>query len=233
MLFSELLEVLTYGELSDMAISGNGEAIEPPNYKKIASHTNLALAALYARFAIREDEAIIQQYDAINTYYLRPQYALNSGSAEPTKYLVDTALDPFPNNVLGILSVHDEAGAELPLNDADDETSVFTPSFDAIQITTPNAANSLSVIYQASHDKIVVDATTDPTTVQVEVPPILVDPLAAFIAARCIGPVGKDGLSQSAQFMAKYEFLVKQVESQGLFLKDNQRLDPITSNGWV
>ena len=233
MLFSELLEQLTYGELSNLALSNNGAEIEPCNYARIAALANTGLTDLYTRFAVKEDEAIIQQYDAISTYYLREKYSLFSGSAEPTKYLVDTAEAVFQANVIHILALYNEVGEELVLNDENDDASVFTPNFDAIQIVTPNSANAFAVIYQAKHDRLLVNATTDPTTVDLDIPGTLILPLTTFVASRVISAMGTEGVQEGNNLLIKYEQMLRQLEQLGVFNKDQQTVDQMDNNGWV
>ena len=234
MKLSDLFEYIVYGELSQLDISGTGDGVDPADYPKMTAAINLGLTALHTRFPIREEEVLIQQNDGITVYFLRYLYAAsNSVSVEPVKYISDLGGAPFQENVLQIQEVFNEIGEEIPLNDEHDSTSIWTPGFDSLQIPEPNSANSIAVIYRANHDKLLVDAATDITGIDVNIPASLVEALSAFVAGRFISPMGKDGVAAGNNLFVKYETLLRQVEMQGIFNLDQHKRDNITENGWV
>ena len=233
MLLSEFFEHLTFGELSQLFLTGNGAEIEAREYPKIAAHLNLALTALFTRFNLRQEEALIQQYDQISLYHLRPQFAVNSGSAEPTKYIVDTAGQPFVPNVLKIEEVYAEDGTSIPLNDDRYATSVYTPHFDTIQIPDPVATNMVSVLYRANHDKIVVTPSSDLSLIKLEIPAFLITPICYFMANNLITPLAGENEGTGNNYLAKYEQACQSVLIEGLFNKVTHEDNRLINNGWV
>jgi len=236
MLLSELFEHLIHGELSQLSITGNGTKVAQKDYAKLTSHINLALTALFTRFNFRQEEVIIQQYDDITSYYLRPQFAVNSGSSEPIKYLVDTPESPFIKSIIKVEQAFNEIGEEIGINAEDDENSIYTPSYDQVQITEPNSENSTSIIYRALHDKLIAGPTTDLETIEVNIPPFLVTPISLFIAnnlINTINTINKDGTVVGNNYLTKYEAFCNRIEMEGLIAKDIYNKDVIESNGWV
>jgi len=231
MLLSDLFEQLTYGELSQLSITGNGTRIDNEDYPKMVAHINLALSNLSTRFNMLQKEIIIQQYDHITDYYLRPQFAVNSGSSETYKYLVDTAEDPFLGDVVTVQEIYDELGTEVYIN-KNVLNSIYTPAFDTIQIPYPVSTNAISVIYRAKHRKLVVGSSTDLETIEVNIPDFLIVPMSYFIASNLTGPIGESGLNESNNYINKYEKAIQIIEMQGLFNRDNMEVDNITSQGW-
>lgn len=239
MFFSEFIEHLQYSELSQVAVTNNGTATDPDQYTKIASYTNLGLTALHTRFPLREEETFVQQYDAITDYYLRTKFSTNGGSAEPIKYILDTVENPFLDNVIKIERVYNELGEEEVLNDEHSvdlnnlPNSLYTPGFDCLQISSPVSTNTTIVIYRAKHDKLIVNASTDITTIELNIPESMVEILTSFVAARVLGPRGPEGLAEANNYIAKYELLASNIERFGLLNRVNNQKDFIKDDGWV
>jgi hypothetical protein len=233
MLLSEFFEHLTFGELSQLFLTGNGVEIEAREYPKIAAHLNLALTALYSRFPLRTEEIIVQEYDDITMYFLRPEFAVNSGSAEAIKYLVDTVNYPFVGRVLKIEQAFNEDGEEILLNDDRYADSIYTPQFDVIQIPEPVATNSVSILYRANHDKVVIAPSTDLTTVNLNIPDFLITPIKYYMANNLISPLAGENEGIGNNFLAKYEQECQRIEMQGLFNPDTLLDERLKAGGWV
>jgi len=160
MLLSTIFEQLTYGELANLPVSGelNTPGIQVQNYPAIISHINMGLTELYKTFPLKRDEVTVQQYDHIETYYLRKKYAqTNDDSDETYKYIEDTQFEPFLGNVLVIDEVVNEDGQVLFKNDDTEYWSVFTPTFDAVQVPFADSSNMMIVTYRADHAHIPLD----------------------------------------------------------------------------
>ncbi|MGH1461236.1 MAG: hypothetical protein ACRBB6_04290 [Neptuniibacter sp.] len=236
MLLSELFDLLTYGELSQVSIGGkNSGGIAAADYAKVVSHVNMGLTALYTRFPLRYDEVMIEQQDHLQTYYLQPQFAeTNTESTEPFKYIKDSVYFPFLNNVIQIVNVFSEMGEERPINKSDDVLSVYVPKFNAVTIPYAMEGNTFSVLYKGNHEKIIVDGSFDPETVAVEIPEPLVEPLLIYIAGRIVGNMGStDNLNASAQYKSRFELALLEVENLGLINNQDLNTDRLLRNGWV
>lgn len=234
MLLSEVVEFLTYGSLSQLAITNNGKEVEPNDYKKFIGYINLGLTQLFTRFNLKQEEAIVRLYDNIYSYRLHDKYATsNTGSSAPIKWIEDSVEYPFKNNVLKIEAIYDEDGVERVLNNSTVENSIYTPQFDIIQVLDPVPTNTLSIIYRANHDKLVVDPSTDLTTIDVDIPSYLLAALDYYLASLLITPVGMEGEGQGTNFLQKYEMECRKIENLGLVNQEVMTDNRITMMGWV
>jgi len=236
MFLSELFEQLTYGELSQTAIGGlNAVGIGSEHYKQVVAHVNLALTDLHKRFPLRFEEVLVQQYDWIQEYHLKAQYAeTNTDSTEEVKYLIDSVYEPFKNNVLKIEQVFSEIGEERPINDTSKQWSVFTPKPKTVLIPYNDEHNTFSVIYRANHPKIIVDDDFDPENVELDIVDALIAPICIYVAGRIVGNMGStDNLNASSHYQSRYELALLEVEKHDLIPKDTLYNDRLEKNGWV
>lgn len=83
----ELFRELSFGKLSNLAISndGSGDIIEN-KWPQLIQYTNSALTMLHKRFILRENDLIIEQVAHITNYHLTPKYAESSGSNASALY---------------------------------------------------------------------------------------------------------------------------------------------------
>ncbi len=235
MLLSEFFEQLTYGELSNLSIGGKTIGnIEPEDYPAVIAHTNMALTALHKVFPLVCKEVIIQMDPTINVYHLHKDYAVNAGadSDKPIKYILDTAADPFQNTLLQIDRVVDENGKKLFLRENTEPTSLFTPSFNKLQV--PNPTNSvLGVTYRATHPKLPTKNIT-PEEVELEIPESLLEPLLYYVASRAfMGTPPMDGVDRSSQYFGRYQASINRIKDNGLVMDDTTENQRIGDNGWV
>mgnify|MGYP000020553452 CR=1 FL=1 len=235
MFLSEIFDQLTYGELAQVSIGGNGiGVIDPEDYRAIVSHINIGLTDLHTRLPLKQDSVIIQQYDYIQTYYLQYKFAQsNNASTESVKYIMDSALKPFRDNVLKVEQVFSEIGEEYVLNDGNQAFSVYTPQHDAVVIPFTDQNNILSVIFRANHERIVIGDGFNPGTTAISIPQYLVEPLITYVAARILTGMGSNYVNEAALLMSKYQLLVRQAETYGLVNSDTLSNEKLENNGWV
>jgi len=233
MLLSTVFDRLTTIELSQLAVGGEEEgAIEESNYPKILTAINGALNQLYIRFPLKLQEVMIQQFDHISNYTLHTDFAQsNTASTEVYKYINDYAAEPFTDDVIKVELVYNEIGVELPLNDPDDHYSVFTPQYNVLQIPYPDAANAVSVVYRAT-PTLLVTTSTD-LTVDVPIPPQMIEPLIAYTAHLIFGAGNIGGSEDASAYLAKYLRLCEDLEKYGAFNVTRNTNLKLWRNGWV
>jgi len=234
MFLSDLFEQLQYGELSQLSMGGTDNiGIQPCDYPKVIPHINLGLIELYKRFPLKREEVVIQQYDEIQIYYLDSKYAVTNTEATPyKKYLIDSAYQPFKDNVLKIEKVFNEDGQELYNSEMDEYWSIQIPFYNAIQIPYPEKENQMIATYRASHPKLPIQ-DLDPTTAEVAIPPGMLEPLLLFIAARVYANKTTEGGQEGQMYLAKFEAACKKIEELGLSNIDRTKNTKLDKNGWV
>jgi len=233
MLLSEIFDHLTYGELSQLAIgTSDSGVIAVADYPKLVSYLNMALLTLHTRFPLVEKQLVIQEYDHITLYPLHYKYAQsNTESTETYKYISDTEANPYLGDALKISEVFNELGESLPLNDSNDDDSLFTPQPITLQIPEPVGTNATIVLYRANHPIVIADGI-DPTTEEINLPYQLLEALLFYIAYRVQS--GKAaGAPGDINFLTKFENAVAQAKLDGHLIVENNSNIRLENNGWV
>jgi len=234
----DILKDLTYGELSGLTI-GNlipdefDNEPDPHQYEQIVSYINLGLTEIYKRFFLRSQEIDVQQHEEITTYKLHSDYA-QSNLASPIliaeRYILDTAEDPFRDDILKIEEVYNEEGTKLAMNDTSDVNSVYTPAYNKVQIPYPNDANIFSVQYRANHPKIPITLATHPEDVEVEVPNSLYAALLQYVGYRSNLRTNPE---KSADFWNQFKRTCDEVDTYGLEVQSEPGDWRFDEHGWA
>ena len=213
---SELFTRLSYGELSNLAISGEGSGqIIQEKQPQILGYLNESLLALYSRFNLLEKSVIIEQTGTLVMYPLSKKYAeSNTSSDAPHKFIKDLLYDTFENDVIRILEVYDYMGWKYTLNDPEDAASFFTPTPSTLQVPFPRNGVALDVSYQARHKVIPMEDYED---VEIELPFYLETALQNLIASKVYSHMnGADNLVKSQEYAGTYEKTCIEVEAKDL-----------------
>lgn len=207
MILGDLFKALSYGELSNLAMGESGVGlVRDSDKEKIVLAANDCLLDLYTRFPLSTKSVVIQTSELISVYYLNSQYAQsNVSSPEPIKYIRDSILYPFKDDVIRITNIHDEYHCYFSLNDVLSDMSIFTPSPTSIQITNPNTGLYYSIVYQAKHPQL--DKTNELGNIY------LVDSLhralRCYIASSIYSSLNMEGaLTKSKIYRDEYEFIL-------------------------
>lgn len=214
MTLKELMANLSYEELSNLAWAENSGTIDAEYQPKIVRYANEALRRLHSRFILKTDDVLIAMYEHITNYHLLPRFALTHTPVEEEYlYILDTPLEPFTDTAIKILEVFDSFGRQLPLNDADQVWSVFTPQPKILQVPRPMNWQSLAVTYQKGHELLEVDKPDQP----IEIPECLEGALTAYIAYKVYSHMNTDGSTGKAQeHLSIYDNICTEVQDQDL-----------------
>jgi hypothetical protein len=237
MKLSEVFELLQYGELASISISGGIDevkGIRVEDYPTLISHINLALTDLHTKFNLKERELVIQQYDNITIYHMQSDYAVsNTSSTQPVKYIVDTEEDKFNDDILRVNAIFDEAGCELPINDENRANSLFLNGYSSLQIPFPSSENSVFIMYRANHEKLNVQLPD--LEAEINIPAYCVEALLSYVTSRVhCQRTTQEAQANAVSYMAKYNNLCDQIEE-----RNNLHNNPSNSNfklgenGWV
>ena len=236
MILSELHEMLSYGELSNLAMSGEGSGtIEDASKPKILLYTNDALLRLYSRFVLREKSVLVEQYEHITFYHLLPRFAVNYTPAGPSdteeiRYIIDVVGEPFLDDVIKPLQVYDSVNGRLPLNDDSNSYSVFTPQSKCIQVPNPIDERMMSVSYQARHIPLLGELDEI-----IDIPDVLMSALTAYIAYKVYSHMNtQESTAKAQEHITMYEAICKSAEESDLLGTSisvtNTRFE---QHGWV
>lgn len=233
----EVFEMLQYGELANVSISGNIDeevGIRTEDYPLLISHINLALTDLHTKFNLKEKEVVIQQYEGLPYYELDSKYAQsNTGSIEPIKYISDSIYNPFIDDVLRINAAFDEGGCEVSINDENDCNSIFLNSYKRIQVPYPNPENALWITYRANHEKL--SMSNPDITAEVNIPAYCVEALLSYVASRVHSQrTSQESQGLSVNLMAKYQMICEQIEEKNVLHNSPSNTNfKLGERGWV
>jgi len=209
-----LFKNLALSELKNHAVSDKlTRTIKEADQESIVILANDALTDLFTKFNLAEKEILVVTHLPYTHYYLRKEFAISNNLDAPVKYLDDNGRDPFEGDVIKILSVYNEYGQELYLNDQEQPLSVFTPQFDCLQITQTHEDKIFSVLYQALHEPLTLDNLDEPF----EIPFFLEQAVQSFIAAKVLGGMnGAEHSQKAAEHMSNYEMICSRAEQKDM-----------------
>jgi hypothetical protein len=159
---------------------------------------------------------------------------VNSSSTQNNKFILDSAAEPFNDDVLKIEEVYAEDGTAYALNDSNNDNSLFTPSFNSLQVPAPEEGKSLAVIYRANHAKLPAKRGVDISALEVSIPAVLVEPLLTYVVGRVVGSgTSKESIQEAAVYQQKYAIQLQEIQMSGALSLDHPSNIRLRNNGWV
>lgn len=230
MQLSDAFNYLAYSELSNVTFTDSNGNIKLEHYPKLITLINAGVRELHTVFELLEKQIYVDMYAHITNYYLKPAFALTSGSTEVYKYIADSPYYPFKGNVLKVLKVLSETGVELPLNNEDSPISVFTPSPSLLQVSYPTEGASLNVVYQSYPDNI--DTAIQDLNTELDIPDYLMEALVYFVCNKLFSSIGADK-AEAVSYFSKYQNALRVIRDTGVFSKDTHYNTNLERNQWV
>lgn len=201
----DLFRDLSHGEMSNlaMAVSGEGTITEKMQPKVILA-ANDALIAVHTKFILRENDLLLEMVDGVTNYHFLKKFSQSvwQEGDEGYPYILDLGNEPFQQDVIKVLAVYGPNGQTVPLNDANNPCSFFTPQGSVLQTPIVRPGGSLSVQYQASHPKLSLDDTTQ----EIELPDVLVPAFRAYTAGKVFAQINtQEAIATSQMLINLYE----------------------------
>ncbi len=219
MKLSFILDQARNGELKSLSTKDKTDEV-------IVGYINLALVALYSRFQLKTEEAII----TLETNPARTVYTLDS---------TDTAVRvngvPMPDNdVMSIIDAFDESGRHVAINDEKDPFSIYTVSYNQVQIPLVNEGTYISIIYRKNPTLVTYTETNNVTDEKVvELPLQLLEPMLHYIGYRAHGAVdGKLNTENNTHYM-RFEKSCERAQELGVLTADDVVGVSVTDKGFV
>jgi hypothetical protein len=245
----EVFDMLAYGELANVKMGNSDlETIAEASYPKVVGALNLALVEIYKRLNLRQNSLVLHQHASVVLYKLRSDYADLLADMDDEKYIEQTDLEPFGDDVIKILSAKDSAGDKVRINDLAYPADIFTPQFDEVRIIGPSTTimnadgkyrttvDTFTITYQAKYPKIALTQSLKPTRYKLHIPDSILEPLLIYAAQRLLKrptKLVKGEVSPNATLLIEYENAMKRIENLGMDIQDEGGRDQFTANGWV
>lgn len=234
MQLSEIFEYLMYGELANLVFSSIEEGeIKEKDRARLISNINLGLIDLHKRFPISYKALGIELFEHIGEYVLDRKYSYTMKDPSVRyHYIMDNPQEPFNNDLIKINRVLTEDGEEeYPLNAEDNNLSLFTPSYNILQVPYPIYENILMLEYQAYPAKIPLNVP-DPSDYYVALPEVFLEPLISFINFKLYTGVGVEK-PEAPNYLQRYDIECKRIADLGLFNQDVRANLKLEDNQWV
>ena len=184
--------------------------------EKIIEYINLGLIALYTRFQLVTEEAII----SLHATPAKTIYTLDSTDPDVR---VNGAAMPA-DDCMVILEAYGEGGSRIPINDDTNPLSLFTVAYNKLQIPLLEDNTYISIIYKKNPTMVqFVDAGQGAATeADVALPTVLLEPLLHYIGYRAHGSVNGSIQAENSTHYTRYEASCSKVlEMGGLPVDDN------------
>lgn len=248
MKLSYIFELLSQGELSQVAIGGaTACGISECNYRTMGNNVFLGLTALYKRFNLKFNTADVLLIPGRYTYPLLQRFAVNDKySKEPVRFILDTPTDKFKGDVLKVWGVQTAVGNGFTMNDYMDHLAIQSPALNVIRVPM-NVVDghgdlpcyfktaTLKVTYVANHAQFVPQmGYYDPKMVEIELPESHVQALLYYVASRIHNPIGMgQEFNAGNNWAARYEQECRRLEDDGNKGSQSGQIDVIRRGGWA
>ena len=195
--------------------------------EKIVGYINLGLIALYNRFQLSTEEAVIT---------LRPDIPKNIYTLNSTDADVRVAGQPMTDDeFMCIVSAYEEDGIDIPINHEGNPYSLFTVSYNQVQV--PLLANSgyISLLYRKNPVLVAYTDNGSGSAVDCYVPlPLqLLEPLLHYIGYRAHGAVDGNINTENNTHYTRYLAACNQAADMGVITADDTVSASVESKGFV
>ena len=185
MRLNEIIEILKDTELKQIIVGEDDD--------QVYSLLNLALIDVYGKFDMLQEEQIITMQDGVF------RYRLQDNSQRLLRVIGKTEKDCDPE--------------ELPINDSNNDKSVFTPQPYILHVPKPIDQEILSCIISVT-PPIVTKSNID--TLDLIVPPQLLEPIVNYVGYRAYLSVNGDNAYEHSAHYQRYLRSIQEVYQRGL-----------------
>ena len=199
--------------------------------KVLIEYINLATVALYSRFMLITEEAIITLRDGKTFYTLGPSDADVTVNGEPMPV----------DRVLMVLNAIDNSGFEIPINDINATVGVFITSYDTIQIPFYSEDTVVALLYTTN--PILMDGSVlcddkgklkdDKLTTDVKIPMAIIEPLLHYVGYRAHGTVAGSINDENNTHYMRYVASCTRIDKLGVLTMDNLQSRNVDVKGFI
>lgn len=232
----ECLNKLARGKLSNLSFCKNGE-ISKESIPQVVDAINEALSRLYTIFPIKEKTVLVEIEEGKTDYVLSSEHSWRNRKGDGNLwdrwdyYIIDTAANPFIDDILCIIEIWDDIERRRPLNDPDDPLGIMVPQENLIIVNASIKYRALNIAYRAKH----LILTPDDLTSKVDIPENLYGALFSYVAYLIHSYMNTEQAVANAQkYLAEYQSIISEVNIQGTFTPDKLVSDmKFIRRGWV
>lgn len=220
MKLSLLLDQLRTGELDSLSKKDKTD-------QKIVTYINMGLIALYSRFQLATEEAIV----TLRPDIAKTTYTLNSTDADVNVNGHAMTDDEF----MSIVAAYNEDGTTINVNDDKDPGSIFTVAYNKLQIPILEDNAYVSIIYRKNPTLVVFvdDGSGGAVDADVALPMQLLEPICHYVGYRAHGAVDGKLTTENNSHYTRYDAACKRVEQLGAITADDTTMSTVRSKGFI
>jgi len=213
----------------EQARSGELAGLSDKKYtdRTIVSYINLAMIALYNRFELATEEAIIT---------LRPDipktvYTLAS-SDEDVKVAGHPIVDYTFKN---IVAAFNEDGTEIGINSETDPFSIYTVAYNKVQVPLLSTNTYISVLYRCNPEAItfVDDGNGNAVDTEVAMPTQLLEAALHYIGYRAHGALNGNVQAENSTHYTRYLAACALVDTLGVITANSTDETTVAEKGYA
>jgi len=220
MKLSLILEQARAGELASASDKDKTD-------RKIVSYINLALVALYNRFQLATQEAIV----TLEVAPARTLYKMDG--TDPAVLVKGQPLEP--DEFMAIVGAYNEDGSVINVNDEKDPTSIYTVTYNQIQIPLLAANAFVSLLYRQNPTMLVYvdDGNGSAVDADVPIPMQLLEAALHYVGYRAHGAIkGSVDADTSTHYTRFLEACVR-AEASGVLTADDTVGQSVIEKGFL
>ena len=241
MILKEYLTKLAYGTLSNLwgnsTIKGE---IPEDKIPLVINAINDGLLRLYTLFPLKENGVFVELNEHTTIYELTTDHIIPDGLTESDldtsiedcdKYIWDFKEHPFTMDIIKILSVYTTDGLPIKLNNPTSCISIYTPTYNTLQVSNPVKGITLSIAYQAKHPTLFKENLD---TQKIELTPILLGALDAYVAYIIHSNMNTETAIANAQkYYALYQEIINEtISTDAVSSSFSQNNTKFFERGW-
>lgn len=220
MKLSFLLEQLRAGELSSLSTKDKTD-------RKVVSYINMGLIALYNRFQLATEEAII----TLRPDLIKTVYTLSSTDAD-----VKVAGQPMTDDdFMSIVAAFNEDGTRISVNDDEDPMSIYTVSYNQVQIPLVDTNSYVSIIYRRNPQLVTFVDAGDGAAAEanVKLPMQLLEAICHYVGYRAHGAVDSNIQAENSTHYTRYLQACNQALELGIIPADDTTSRSVDKRGYL
>ena len=218
MLLSMVLSQARNGELKQLSSKDKTDEV-------VIDFINMAMIALYSRFVLKTQEAVIALRST------KTIYNLDGSDADVT--VAGATIEG--GTVMVITEAYEENGVSIGVNDSSNVYSIFTPSYNQVQVPMVEDNSYISIIYKTN--PVVVSFTDDGSgnavDTNVDLPIQLLEPLLHYIGYRAHGSVDGSISTENNTHLQRFRASCNDIEKLGTLMQEDMNGLTVRDKGYV
>lgn len=231
----DFLLSLEHTSLGGIVLGGNRVAgITSNNHPEIISILNDTIQRIHTDYPDTHfQEIIVEMLEGQTQYKISPEFALNSNSKVPYKYIIDCASNPFIRPVMQIINAYNNKGEVLPINDSNSDLSIMIQDFDTIQVPKPVEGETICLICQVGPG--VLSYTGEGYLEQeVDIPNFALYLAKLDVVAHVLmNRKTRESEEESNKYLAMYQNELARLKNNGYRIHDGNSNMKLGERGWL